>query len=189
MSKIEIDNCVYYIHPIYDLYASDENGNIIYIVKHTPYKGIKHYDGYMTCGVRKYGRKNHKGCKVHRFVWECFNGFVPHGKIIDHINDIRDDNRLCNLQLMTQQQNNFAAENHQNEKCVKATNCDTNEVPHYNGTFVVEKYLGVHAGTVKMICDRDKYRKTSTSKNDGCKYKFEYVKKNDMPDNYNKKCK
>ena len=50
--------------------------------------------------------------------------------MINHVNIIKDDNRLCNLQLMTQQENckksakrrdyTFAAKNHQNKKCVKA---------------------------------------------------------------------
>ena len=30
MSNIEIENCVYKVHPVYNLYASDENGNIIH---------------------------------------------------------------------------------------------------------------------------------------------------------------
>ena len=33
MSEIEINQCVYNVHPVYDLYASDENGNIINIIK------------------------------------------------------------------------------------------------------------------------------------------------------------
>ena len=33
MSKIIINECVYNVHPVYDLYASDENGNIIHIIK------------------------------------------------------------------------------------------------------------------------------------------------------------
>ena len=33
---------------------------------------------------------------VHRFVYECFNGIIPDGKVIDHVNNIKDDNRLCN---------------------------------------------------------------------------------------------
>ena len=27
MNKIEIENCVYKVHPVYNLYASDGNGN------------------------------------------------------------------------------------------------------------------------------------------------------------------
>ena len=75
-----------------------------------------------------------------RFVWECFNGLIPEGKVIDHINDVRHDNRLCNLQLMMHQENSkkaaknidytFAANNHKNRKCVKATNTATEEVTY-----------------------------------------------------------
>ena len=41
MSKLIINDHVYIIHPIYDLYASDENGNIINIIKKVPTKGSK----------------------------------------------------------------------------------------------------------------------------------------------------
>ena len=67
-------------------------------------KGSKHATGYMKCCVRKYGGKQ-KTYFIHRFVWECFNGDIPVGKVIDHMNDDKEDNRLCNLQLMTKQQN------------------------------------------------------------------------------------
>ena len=53
-------------------------------------------------------------------------------KVTDHINDDKADNRLSNLQIMTQQANckksaknreySFAAVNHKNRRCVKATN-------------------------------------------------------------------
>ena len=51
--------------------------------------------------VRKHGQNGQKGYYVHRFVYECFNGLIPDGKVIDHVNNIKDDNRLCNLQLMS----------------------------------------------------------------------------------------
>ena len=58
----------------------------------------------MLCSVKKFGCR-HKVYLVHRFVWECFNGIIPERKEIDHINNNKEDNRLCNLQLMTPQQN------------------------------------------------------------------------------------
>ena len=70
MSKIEINECVYNIHPIYDLYASDKNGNVISIVKKVPTKGVKHVSGYLYCCVRKHAQKGQKTHQVHRFVWE-----------------------------------------------------------------------------------------------------------------------
>lgn len=42
---------------------------------------------------------------VHRLVWEAFNGKIEDKMFIDHINGIRDDNRLENLRLVTSSQN------------------------------------------------------------------------------------
>ena len=41
MSNIEINDCVYKVHPVYNLYASDKNGNIIHLVKQDPFTGTK----------------------------------------------------------------------------------------------------------------------------------------------------
>lgn len=42
---------------------------------------------------------------VHRIVYCWFKGKVPSGYVIDHINNIKDDNRIDNLQLLTPQEN------------------------------------------------------------------------------------
>ena len=93
--------------------------------------------GYMRCCVRKHGKKCQKSYYVHRFGWECCNGLIQDDKVVDHIND-KTHNRLCNLELLTQQENcktsaksrdyPFVRDNHKNRKCVKATNHTTNEV-------------------------------------------------------------
>ena len=95
---------------------------------------------------------------------------------------------------MTQQENckksaqehdcTFVAKNHQNKKCVKATNTNTNEVSYYNSLYAVQQHLGINPGIVKMICDKINRCKTGISKKDNHHYKFEYVNKQDMPDNY-----
>lgn len=41
----------------------------------------------------------------HRFVWEYFNGKIPEGMQVDHKNNIRDDNRIENLQLLSKNDN------------------------------------------------------------------------------------
>lgn len=55
--------------------------------------------GYVVIG--------HKGklLKAHRVIWEIFNGEIPHGMNIDHINGVRSDNRIENLRLVTKEGN------------------------------------------------------------------------------------
>ena len=193
MNNIVINENVYRVHQVYDLYAANENGEIINICRKVPIKGRKQKNGYMQCNVRKYGERR-KYCCIHRFVWECFNSIIPEGKVIDHINDDKEDNRLSNLQLVTQQENckkpaknrdyTFVAENHKNKKCVKAINIETNEVLYFNSMYSIKQHLGIDPGIVKMVCEGLNNCKSGISKKDGKSYKFEYVKKEDMPDNY-----
>ena len=132
---------------------------------------------------------------VHRFVWECFNGLIPDNRVIDHINDNKEDNRLCNLQL-TQQQNcrkaakkrdyTFAANNFQNRRYVKAISQTTQQVVYFNSMYVTQKHLGINGGIVKMVCEGISNCKTGISIKDGHHYKFEYVRNEDMPDDYKK---
>ena len=50
--------------------------------------------------------------------------------------------------------------------------------------YAVQQHLSINAGTVKMCCEGLNNCKTGLSKKDGHSYKFEYVKQEDMPDNY-----
>ena len=52
----------------------------------------------------------------------------------------------------------------------------TNEEVIYNSLYSVNKLLGINAGQVKMICEGLNYCKSATSKKDGQKYTFEYLK-------------
>lgn len=66
-------------------------------------KSVKDKKGYEVIGLLRYGRQ--KLFKVHRLVWESFNGPIPSGMQIDHINTVRDDNRLANLRVVTPKEN------------------------------------------------------------------------------------
>lgn len=67
-----------------------------------PYS-VKDSHGYKMIGFRYNGKYSCK--KIHRIVWETFNGKIPENMQIDHINSIRSDNRLENLQLLSQPDN------------------------------------------------------------------------------------
>lgn len=46
-----------------------------------------------------------KNVRVHRVIWEAFNGAIPDGYEINHKNCIRHDNRIENLELLTHREN------------------------------------------------------------------------------------
>ena len=183
--KSFINGKEYWIHPVYDLYGANKHGEVINIHRGVPRKGNYKSDGYLRIIVRVSGVRKEKNFLTHRFIYECFNGLIPDDMVIDHINDIRDDNRLCNLQLCTQQQNckksavnrdySFTVNNHKNVKRVKAINLETNEVSYYKSQYAAGKHLGANISSVIMCCKGAYGYKTSTSKKDGCKYAFEYA--------------
>lgn len=57
--------------------------------------------GYVRVGV------NGKQQLAHRVIWEMYNGPIPIGMQVDHINGNRCDNRLENLRVVTSQQNKW----------------------------------------------------------------------------------
>lgn len=42
---------------------------------------------------------------AHRMVWESVHGPIPPGKEINHINGIKSDNRIANLEAVTPSEN------------------------------------------------------------------------------------
>jgi len=59
--------------------------------------------GYQRVRLWKDG--NVKNFQVHRLVYEAFCGEIPDGMQVNHINEDKSDNRLCNLNLMTPKEN------------------------------------------------------------------------------------
>ena len=60
-------------------------------------------DFYVYFTPSKDGKYKHR--PIHRDLWEAFNGCIPKGLEVNHINLNRQDNRLENLELVTHQQN------------------------------------------------------------------------------------
>jgi 5-methylcytosine-specific restriction endonuclease McrA len=61
-----------------------------------------HSNGYVQIG--NCVNKKHFNLKAHQFAWYCVYGNCDTEEI-DHINGIKDDNRICNLRSVTHQKN------------------------------------------------------------------------------------
>ena len=71
-------------------------------------------NGYLVLNLLKNGKQ--KTRTVHQLVAEAFLGFVPNGStlVVNHINFIRSDNRIENLEIVTMRENT-------NQKHLKST--------------------------------------------------------------------
>lgn len=59
--------------------------------------------GYQQVCLSVNGSRKYKS--IHRLVYESINGDIPYNLQVDHINNDKTDNRICNLQLLSLAEN------------------------------------------------------------------------------------
>lgn len=107
---------------MYRTYVST-HGRIGYLFSHGYFKKIssedkstsRHIlesDAYPTIGINK---KKHK---LHNVIWTTFVGEIPSGYIVDHIDNVKQNASLSNLQLKTFSENTLKAHD---DGCFKGT--------------------------------------------------------------------
>ena len=79
------------------------NGGSKFWIKEKILNPKKMENGYLRVVLHKNREK--KYFQVHRLVYETFVGEIPDGMQCNHINEIKSDNRLENLNLMTPKEN------------------------------------------------------------------------------------
>ena len=94
----------FFIHPVYNKYAANEDGEIMNIRLRKARKGYLINSGYLKFTIYLEKNKN-KQYLSHRFVFECFYGLIEKNKQINHINSVRVDNRIKNLEVVTASEN------------------------------------------------------------------------------------
>ena len=103
--RVIIDGEKFYKHDVFDNYAASKDGVVINIKKKKIMKMSKNNCGYLYFGIYNKKLKKTKIYTQHRFVYEVFKGKIPSHLEIDHINNLKIDNRIKNLQLITHKQN------------------------------------------------------------------------------------
>ena len=95
---------------------------------------------------------------VHRLVYEVFNGSIPEGLQVNHINEIKTDNRTSNLNLMTPKENtNYGTGI---ERCTKSKSksvlqfdLNDNLVMEYPSAMQVERETGFNQSHICDCCN------------------------------------
>ena len=114
-----------------------------------------------------------KNYYIHRFEWECVKGVIPEGFVIDHIDSVKTNNKIENLQLLTLAENVRKG----NSKPIKSFNIKNNKQKKYESITSASLELDISFSIISNICRKVKYYKTVISKKDGDRYKFEFLEK------------
>ena len=82
---------------------------------------------------------------VHRLVWEAFNGTIPENMQVNHINEIKIDNRLENLNLMTAKENmNYGTRNTRSAKKLINGKCSKTVLQYDLQDNLIKEYPSIH---------------------------------------------
>ena len=112
--------------------------------------------------VQLYKNSIGKWYQVHRIVWEAFNGSISEGLQVNHINEVKTDNRLSNLNLMTPKENcNWGSRNERRakkqSKVVLQFTLDNILVKEYPSTHQAERETGFGHANISACC-KGKYK-------------------------------
>ena len=123
-----------------DYLISEEMANYpYYFIRFNKRKIVEYFehdkDGYVR--VRYYGRL----VRLHRIIFKFYFGDIPKGYVIDHIDHVRDNNKIANLRCITQKEN---SQNQKRSKWFNMSKCDLIPLNNYKGHELSNYYIGQH---------------------------------------------
>ena len=166
--RLIVDGVKYYKHNVFSKYAASKDGNIINVNSKKIIKMINS-NGYLYFNLYDEKLKKYKTYYQHRFVYEVFKDPIPPHLEIDHINNLKIDNRIKNLQLLTHQQNIEKSKN----KSIISISIETGEEKRFDSIKKAGIELDINKSNISSICR--KKQKTAKAKKDGCKYTFKFL--------------
>ena len=84
--------------PFNENYVVNKDGEVANLKTCKKLKGTER-SGYLRVLIKG------KNYSIHRLVWEAFNGEIPSGYYVDHIDGNRANNSISNLRIVTQSEN------------------------------------------------------------------------------------
>lgn len=162
-----------------DLYVVSNYG----VIKRLPKKYSTPNVRVLSCGKNKGGyliaclRKDKipKSYYVHRLVWEAFNGPIPEGMQVNHINEDKTDNRLDNLNLLSQKENlNWGTRNkrirltRRNRRPIAQYTLSGELVKIWSSAWEIHRETGFWQSSIVKCCQHSKWSKSAHG------YRWEY---------------
>ena len=167
--RVIIGGKKYYKHQVFDNYAASKKGEVIKVKTGRIMKMSKNNCGYLLFTIHNKNLEKPFTYLQHRFVYQVFRGSIPKCFEVDHVNDVKMDNRIKNLQLLTHKQNTEKSKN----KAIISVNIETGEKIRFISIKKAAIELDISADCISKICR--KICKTATSKKDKHKYTFIYL--------------
>lgn len=145
------------------LYQASNKGNIrsVYYRNYRVLKPGKDHGGYLQ--VILYKNKIRRIGRVHRLVWSAFNGPIPEGMEINHIDECKTNNSLSNLNLLSRTQNmNWGTQKKRSAMARTNGKCSKPILQYtMNGVFLREwvsqqeitRQTGYHRGNISSCCN------------------------------------
>ena len=155
-------------HPVLVNYEASRDG----VVRNRRLKKLIGYVtnmGYMQFTVGK----KHYFC--HRIIYETFNGLIEDDLVIDHIDSDPLNNRLENLQAISQSENTKRG---RTGKCSKqprpviSFDITTNETRVFQSTYAAGKHFDIQRFSIRCVLEG--ITKSAISKKNGNRIKFSY---------------
>lgn len=134
------------------LYACGANGQIYSYLKKRFLNGTTLSNGYVLTKLKCIDGK-YRLFYWHRVIYTFFYGTIPEGMQVNHISEVKTDNRLVNLNLMTPKENtNWGTRNERvvakESKPVVAIDVDGNIVHEFSSIAEAARQLGLHHGNI-----------------------------------------
>lgn len=113
-------------------------------------------DGYLKVDLCKGGKR--KNCLVSLLVWEVFNGPIPPGMQVNHNDEVKTNNKLENLSLMTPKENtNWGTRNRRaakkQSKMVEQYTLDGTHICTWFSAMGIQRELGYNQGNISDCCN------------------------------------
>lgn len=140
--------------PKYERYMVSDKGRVLSLCTKKPkiLKVGRNKDGYSVIDLRD-GSNKKSTYYIHRLVTAAFIGECPKDYYVNHINEIKNDNRVENLEYVTPKQNaNHGSRNKKLSKIVEQYNLTNDLLATYCSTHEAARVNSMSQGHIADCC-------------------------------------